>query len=119
MKAAGLVDELAALLDKRSSLCAQYDAEVDKYKTSRDQTTFNNSLKKLNADYTASGTKVSAHQAALVKEDPDSNDKVLYIVSFALIFVLSLGFLPTVCFRIVYIVEALLDPWAAAYWGRF
>eukprot|EP00794_Sanderia_malayensis_P007610 gene7610-8450_t len=76
MKAAGLLEELLALLDKRSHLCANYDSEVSKFKTSRDQTSFNNTLKKLNADYTAANNKIISHQTALLKEDPEVNDKL-------------------------------------------
>ncbi len=76
MKAAGLLEELLSLLEKRNNFCASYDSEVNKFKVSRDQTSFNNTLKKLNADYTAANNKVVSHQAALLKEDPDVGDKV-------------------------------------------
>lgn len=76
MKAAGLLDELVALLEKRNSCCASYDAEVNRFKQSRDQSGFANTLKKLNADYNAANSKVATHQAALLKEDPDATDKL-------------------------------------------
>ena len=76
MKAAGLLDELLSLLEKRNSFCGLYDAEMDKFKTSRDNSGFANALKKLAADYASANSKVISHQNALAKEDPDSAEKV-------------------------------------------
>lgn len=76
MKAAGLLDELVALLEKRNGCSASYDTEVNKFKLSRDQAGFSNTLKRMNADYIAANNKVASHQTALLKEDPDANDKL-------------------------------------------
>lgn len=78
MKAAGLLEELVSLLEKRAGFSALYDAEMDKFKSSRDTTSFSNALKKINADYNAASNKISTHQSALVKEDPELADKVFF-----------------------------------------
>lgn len=76
MKAAGLLEELVSLLEKRAGFAALYDAEMDRFKSSRDATGFNNALKKINSDYSSANNKVISHQSALVKEDPELADKV-------------------------------------------
>ena len=76
MKAAGLLEELISYIEKRASFAALYDSEIDKFKSSRDTTGFNNALKKINSDYNTANSKVLAHQSELLKEDPELADKV-------------------------------------------
>ena len=77
MKAAGLVEELLNLVDRRGGLYATYEAAMDKFKTSRDTAAFNGSLKKVNAEYTSLSSKIGQVQASLIKEDADLAEKVI------------------------------------------
>jgi len=77
MKVAGLFDELSSLCDRRSALLSQFDAAVDKFKTSKDSATFGNALKALNQDYTGLTGKVNGVVGVIMKEDAESQDKLL------------------------------------------
>jgi len=77
MKVAGLLEELISFLEKRTNFASLYDAEIDKFKSSRDTTSFNTALKKINAEYSAANAKVLSHQSDLGKEDRDLADKLL------------------------------------------
>merc|ERR1719318_1451665 len=70
MKVAGLFDELSSLCDRRSAL-------LDKFKTSKDSATFGNVVKTLNQDYAALTAKVNGVISVIMKEDADSQDKLL------------------------------------------
>lgn len=77
MKVAGLFDELSSLCDRRSALLVQFDAAIDKFKTSKDSATFGNVVKTLNQDYAALTAKVNGVISVIMKEDADSQDKLL------------------------------------------
>ena len=85
MKVAGLLEELISFLEKRTGLAALYDAEIDKFKSSRDTAGFNAAVKKINSDYSAANAKVLSHQAELGKEDRDLADKVSFSTVIILI----------------------------------
>ena len=76
MKVAGLLEELISFLEKRTNFASLYDAEIDKFKSSRDTTSFTTALKKINAEYSAANVKVLSLQSDLGKEDRDLADKV-------------------------------------------
>ena len=78
MKVAGLFDELSSLCDRRSALLVQFDAAIDKFKTSKDSATFGNVVKTLNQDYAALTAKVNGVISVIMKEDADSQDKVKF-----------------------------------------
>jgi len=77
MKVAGLFDELSSLCDRRSAMLVQFDTAVDKFKSSKDSATYGNVVKALNQDYAALTVKVNGVIGVIMKEDVDSQDKLL------------------------------------------
>lgn len=76
LRAAGLVEELLGLLEQRRRLYSSYDDAVNKFKSSKDSSTFTNARKKVDGDYRSICQKIAERQAALAKDQPDSTDKV-------------------------------------------
>ena len=76
MRAAGLVEEVLRLLDRRSGLYNVYMDAISKYKSSKDATSFANARKKLDADYRSIGNQISQLQSALAKEHSEAVEKV-------------------------------------------
>lgn len=78
MKVASLVEELLSLCGRRATLYNLYDAAIDRLKQSKDQSAFAATNKKLNQDYNNVTQSVNDVCAHLIKEDPDTADKVKY-----------------------------------------
>lgn len=76
MRAAGLVEEVLRLLDRRNGLYSVYMDAVSKFKSSKDATSFANARKKLDSDYRSIGSQLSQLQSALAKEHSEAVEKV-------------------------------------------
>lgn len=76
MKIASLVEELLSACDRRSSIYTAFDTAIDKFKQSRDQSTYTMAFKKANADYTTLSTTITDICTALVKEDAEIGEKI-------------------------------------------
>jgi len=76
MKIASLVEELLSACDRRSSIYTAFDSAIDKFKQSRDQSTYTLAFKKANADYTTLSTTITDICTALVKEDAEIGEKI-------------------------------------------
>jgi len=79
MRAAGLVEEVLRLLDRRSGLYNVYMDAISKYKSSKDATAFANARKKLDADYRSIGNQITQLQNALSKEQSEAVEKIVEI----------------------------------------
>jgi len=79
MRAAGLIEEVLRLLDRRNGLYNVYMDAVSKYKSSKDATTFANARKKLDADYRSIGNQITQLQNALSKEQSEAGEKIVEI----------------------------------------
>jgi len=77
LKIASLLDDLRYAVDQRSSVYAAFDNAIDKFKSSKDSTAFANTMKKNQADYTNVCSKIDALGANLLKEDPDTSEKLV------------------------------------------
>lgn len=76
MKVASLVEDILSLCGRRATLYNLYDAAIDRLKQSKDQSAFAATNKKLNQDYNNVTQSVNDVCAQLIKEDPDTGDKV-------------------------------------------
>ncbi|XP_001636562.2 dolichyl-diphosphooligosaccharide--protein glycosyltransferase subunit 1 [Nematostella vectensis] len=76
MRAAGLVEEVLRLLDRRCGLYNVYMDAVCKYKSSKDVAAFTNARKKLDTDYRAIGNQVTQLQKQLAHEQSDAVEKI-------------------------------------------
>jgi oligosaccharyltransferase complex subunit alpha (ribophorin I) len=79
MKIASLVEELLSACDRRSSIYAAFDAAIDKFKQSRDQTQYTIGFKKANSDYSTLTTTITDICTALVKEDAVVGEKITVV----------------------------------------
>ena len=80
MKVASLVEDLLSACDRRTGIYASFDSAIDKFKQGRDQSLFNNTLKKVNQDYNMLTQSLNTLCASLIKEDPSTGDKVIAIL---------------------------------------
>lgn len=78
MRAAGLVEEVLRLLDRRSGLYNVYMEAISKFKSSKDVASFTNARKKLDSDYRSIGTQISQLQSGLAKEQSEAVEKVRF-----------------------------------------
>lgn len=76
MKVASLIEELLTACERRTGLYATFDAAVDKFKQSRDQTAFATAQKKQHQDYSALTQSINELCASLVKEDSELGEKL-------------------------------------------
>lgn len=76
MRAAGLIEEVLRLLDRRSGLYNVYMDAISKFKSSKDSTSFANARKKLDTDYRAIGNQITQFQNGLAKEQSEAVEKV-------------------------------------------
>jgi len=76
MRAAGLIEEVQCLLDRRSGLYNVYGDAITKFKSTKDASTFANARKKLDGDYRALGNNIHTIQASLNKEQHEAADKL-------------------------------------------
>ena len=76
MRVAGLTDEIGAIQDRRSALYQSYEDAINKYKSSKDTSSFNTNRKKIDADYKLLTGQISALLAKLKSEGSDVADKV-------------------------------------------
>lgn len=79
MKVASLIDNLMSSCSRRAALYAAFDSAIDKLKQTRDQTAFQVTLKKLTQDYSTLTQLINETCAMVIKEDPDSGDKLTEI----------------------------------------
>lgn len=80
MRAAGLVEEVLRLIDRRSGLYNVYMDAISKFKSSKDTTSFANARKKLDTDYRSIGNQITQLQTALAKEQSEAVEKVGFSV---------------------------------------
>ena len=76
MRVSSLIEQVQTLQDRRSALYQSYDDAINKYKTSKDTTSFNANRKKVDADYKAITQQISGVVAKLKSEGADVIDKV-------------------------------------------
>ena len=76
MRAAGLVEEVLRLLDRRNGLYNFYADAINKFKSSKDTAGFATARKKLDGDYRSISNHITQNQNALNKEQPEAADKV-------------------------------------------
>ena len=76
MRAAGLIEEVQRLLDRRSGLYNFYSDAINKFKSSKDSSSFATARKKLDSDYRSISSHITQNQSALSKEQPEAADKV-------------------------------------------
>lgn len=79
MKVASLVEELLAACDRRTGIYVSFDSALDKLKQSRDNANFATVTKKLRTDYATLTQTINDVCASLVKEDPESGEKVIIL----------------------------------------
>jgi len=80
MKIASLVEDLLSACDRRGSIYAAFDGAIDKFKQSRDQTTYSAAFKKANADYATLSTTISDICTSLIKEDAEIGEKIVELL---------------------------------------
>lgn len=78
MRVASLVEEVQSAQDKRSALYQSYDDAVNKYKSTKDNSSFVAGRKKIDADYKQLTQQIQSLQAQLKTEGSDVNDKVIF-----------------------------------------
>jgi len=76
MRAAGLVEEVLRLIDRRSGLYNVYMVAISKFKSSKDAASFANARKKLDAEYRSIGNQITQLQHALAKEQSEAVEKI-------------------------------------------
>lgn len=76
MRAAGLIEDVLRLLDRRSGLYSVYSDAISKFKSGKDATAFANARKKLDGDYRSISNQVTQIQGTLSKERPEAGEKV-------------------------------------------
>lgn len=78
MRISSLVEEVQSTQDKRSALYQSYDDTIDKFKASKDLSSFVAQRKKIDADYKQLTTQIQSLQGQLKTEGSDLADKVMY-----------------------------------------
>ena len=76
MRVASLIEQVQAIQDRRSALYQSYEDAVNKYKSSKDTTSFVANRKKIDADHKQLSQQISALQNKLKTEGSDVADKV-------------------------------------------
>ncbi|XP_050412619.1 dolichyl-diphosphooligosaccharide--protein glycosyltransferase subunit 1 [Patella vulgata] len=76
LRVSSLINEVQDAQDKRSALYQSYDDAINKYKSSKDTTTFGNSRKKINNDYTALTKQINTIHAQLKTEGSEASERV-------------------------------------------
>ncbi|ESO84348.1 hypothetical protein LOTGIDRAFT_196756 [Lottia gigantea] len=76
LRISSLINEVQDAQDKRSALYQSYDDAINKFKSSKDATTFGSSRKKINADYANLTQQISSIQAQLKAEASDAAEKI-------------------------------------------
>ncbi|KAL5014709.1 hypothetical protein ScPMuIL_008979 [Solemya velum] len=76
MRIASLVEEVQSTQDKRSALYQSYDDAVNKFKSNKDVSAFQNSRKKIDADYKHLTQQMNTLQSQLKLEGSDAAEKV-------------------------------------------
>merc|ERR1739844_206472 len=76
MRAAGLIEEVQRLLDRRSGLYNFYSDALNKFKSSKDSASFATARKKLDGDYRSISNHITQNQNALNKEHSEAADKI-------------------------------------------
>lgn len=76
LRAAGLLEELLGLLERRRRFYDSYSDAVNKYKSSKNSAAFVNARKKIDGEYRAISVKIAERQVALAKDQAESIDKV-------------------------------------------
>lgn len=76
MRVASILEEVQSLQDKRSALYQSFDDAVNKFKSTKDATSFSNSRKKIDADYKQLTQQIQGLQSQLKNEGADTAEKV-------------------------------------------
>lgn len=76
MRVASILEEVQSLQDKRSALYQSFDDAVNKYKSTKDATSFTNSRKKIDADYKQLTQQIQTLQTQLKNEGADVAERV-------------------------------------------
>ncbi|CAH1784946.1 unnamed protein product [Owenia fusiformis] len=76
MRVAGLIEQVQASHDKRSALYQTYDDSINKFKSSKDSSTFVANRKKIDADYKKLTQQIGDMLTKLKAEGSDAADKV-------------------------------------------
>lgn len=76
MKFSSLLEDLLAACDRRTGIYSSFDCALDDFKKNRDNASFANATKKLKNDYATVTQTISDISTAMMKEDPESSDKV-------------------------------------------
>jgi len=76
MRVASLIEEVQSAQDKRSALYQSYDDAVDKFKASKEQSSFVTQRKKIDGDYKQLTQQLQNLQAQLKTEGSEMTDKV-------------------------------------------
>ena len=76
MRVSSLIEQVQAGQDRRSALYQSYEDAVNKYKASKDSTSFTANRKKIDADYKQLTQHVGDLQSKLKLEGSDAADRV-------------------------------------------
>lgn len=79
MRVASLCEDVQSTQDKRSALYQSYDDAINKFKSQKDNTSFVNSKKKIDADYRQLTQHIQSLYTQLKNEGADVAEKVLQI----------------------------------------
>lgn len=76
MRVASLIEEVQTVQDRRSALYQSYEDAINKYKASKDTTSFATNRKRINNDHMQISTQITGLQAKLKAEGADVVEKV-------------------------------------------
>ena len=80
MRMASLIEQAQAAHDRRSALYQSYEDAINKFKSSKDATTFKANQKKIDADHKQLTAQITGLQLKLKTEGADASEKVFIFI---------------------------------------
>ena len=77
MRVASLLEQVQGIQDRRSALYQSYDDTIEKFKSTKDNTTFIANRKKIDGDYKLLTQQIGGLLSKLKAEGSETSDKVL------------------------------------------